>query len=471
VTRIPLLLLALIGGAPAHAAPQGDCADVSACRGAALEAAARGDYETFHDLAWRTVQKGRSNDPELMLLLARAQSLSGRPGDALVMLRRLAERGARPDVRTDDDFRRVRTLQGWAEVEALLTAGATEPPSTRETPTTPATAPTPDSTVEPKSAAEKSEARTTPSPLANAATRVNVRPRTPTKTSRTDAAWADNELRVSGASLATMGLAHDSVSRRFIVGDPSVNKLVVVDEVFNRVNDLVGAASGGFFGLRALEIDGRRGDLWVANSGAERRPAVHKLQLVSGRVLFELPLPADFGDAFFEDLAVASSGAVLIVDSRGRRLLRVPPGGRVFEGALEDASLAGARSVAPVNDRIAYVANGGGLIRADLQDGTATAVQIARGARLDGAVLEGLKRIRWHGGALVAVRADADGTCRILRIALNKAGTRVTSVEVLDADAAMPDPTAAAVDKGVLFYLTQENGASIVRRLALERGR
>jgi hypothetical protein len=50
-----LLLLALIGGAPAHAAPQGDCADVSACRGAALEAAARGDYETFHDLAWRTV--------------------------------------------------------------------------------------------------------------------------------------------------------------------------------------------------------------------------------------------------------------------------------------------------------------------------------------------------------------------------------------------------------------------------------
>ena len=48
----------------------------------------------FHDLAWRAVQKGKPNDPDLMLLLARAQSLSGRPGDALVMLGRIVDLGA-----------------------------------------------------------------------------------------------------------------------------------------------------------------------------------------------------------------------------------------------------------------------------------------------------------------------------------------------------------------------------------------
>ena len=85
-----------------------------------MDAAAKEDYEAFHDLAWRAAQKSRPNDAELMYLLARAQSLSGRPGDALVMLRRLAQMGVATDVKTSDDFRRVRALPGWAELEALM---------------------------------------------------------------------------------------------------------------------------------------------------------------------------------------------------------------------------------------------------------------------------------------------------------------------------------------------------------------
>ena len=85
---------------------------------AGADAAARQDYNAFHDLAWRTLQAGPKNDPALMTMLARAQSLSGRPHDALVMLQRLAAMGVATDAATSDDFSGVRALPGWAELEA-----------------------------------------------------------------------------------------------------------------------------------------------------------------------------------------------------------------------------------------------------------------------------------------------------------------------------------------------------------------
>src|SRR5215831_20872932 len=87
------------------------CSDVASCRTDAEAAAARHDYETFHDLAWRAVQKGKANDPALMFLLARAQSLSGRPDDAIVMLGRIADLHAPVDL-TLADFDRARQRPG-----------------------------------------------------------------------------------------------------------------------------------------------------------------------------------------------------------------------------------------------------------------------------------------------------------------------------------------------------------------------
>src|SRR5439155_18160970 len=94
------------------------CTEWHDCRQLALAAADRGDFETFHDLAWRAVQTGPPKDPALMYLLARAQALSGRPHDALVMLHRLAEMGVPSDAATNDDFVRTRQLPGWPDVSA-----------------------------------------------------------------------------------------------------------------------------------------------------------------------------------------------------------------------------------------------------------------------------------------------------------------------------------------------------------------
>src|SRR5258708_1863999 len=108
---VPLVLLAALAGRPAAPSATGlqsardfGCTEWHDCRRLALAAADRGDYETFHDLAWRAVQTGPPKDPALMFLLARAQALSGRPHDALIMLQRFAEMGVPSDVSASDEF-------------------------------------------------------------------------------------------------------------------------------------------------------------------------------------------------------------------------------------------------------------------------------------------------------------------------------------------------------------------------------
>ncbi len=54
--------------------------------------------------------------------------MSGRPGDALVMLKRLAAMGVVTDAATNNDFERVRALPGWAELEGK-TSGTTPSPA------------------------------------------------------------------------------------------------------------------------------------------------------------------------------------------------------------------------------------------------------------------------------------------------------------------------------------------------------
>src|SRR5512144_3196398 len=112
---LTVLLASFLVGQPA---PSPQCNDWKSCRDLAEAAAASHDYETFHDLAWRTMQLRRTNDPDVMYMLARAQSLSGRPHDALVMLGRIVDMRVATDADTNPDLARVRALPGWPELQA-----------------------------------------------------------------------------------------------------------------------------------------------------------------------------------------------------------------------------------------------------------------------------------------------------------------------------------------------------------------
>ena len=424
----------------ALASPQTpECADAASCREAAEDAAARGDYETFHDLAWRAAQKGRPNDPALMTLVARAQSLSGRPGDAIVMLRRLAQMGVALDASTSDDFRRVRALPAWPEVEALLAGGA-KPLPVAETVPEPAAV-----RSAPPEMKAVDEAPAVDAPVRDAPARDVPAPE-------------EEALPDLLASIQPAGLAYDVVSRRFIVGDRRQNKLVIFDDVFKRATDMIGAESAGFFGVAAVEIDGRRGDLWVANSSAVRGASLHKLQLVSGRLLFELAVPADLGPTLFVDAAVLGDGRVLLLDTSGRRLLATTVAGRAFQ-RVAGVDVESATSVAASGGGVAYVAHRDGVLRVDLA---------SRAVAPLGDAPAGLLRIRADRGALIGVQT-ADAGHRIVRVRLNAAGTRVTGVDVLDGAAAMLDPSGMTVADGIVCYIVSAQQAPAIRRIKARR--
>jgi hypothetical protein len=441
-----VLLVVLLAAHPQdRTAPAAQCATWQACRDLALEAAASQDYERFHDLAWRAVQRGPRNDPALMILLARAQSLSGRPGDALVMLQRLATMGIATDAATSDDFQRVRNLPAWPEFERTL-AGTKPPDASAGAPAAPSGAAAP--------------AASAKAPTADAAA------------SSTDAGEA---LRFTTLRFVPAGLAYDAVSDRFIVGNGADRKLTVVDEASQRVANLAGAQSAGFGEIAALEIDPHEGDLWVVSRASAAdgsrdggaASTLHKLQLISGRVLYAIESPKE-GSARFVDVAVSPRSTVFVLDEGGRRVLRVAPKSKVLEVAarLDAPRLA---SVAPESDTVLYIAHAGGLLRVDTAARQVTAVS----TRGDVDVSR-LTRIRWHRGALVGIQQRGDGACRVVRLRLDAAGRTVAGREVLDDDLRMSDPTAAAFSGDVLFYLVDaQAGASpmdvqtIVRRVTV----
>jgi hypothetical protein len=406
-----VFVLLLLLQAPAQA-PAAGCAGAADCRARAEAAAVAGDFETFHDLAWRAAQKAKPNDPESMALLARAQSLSGRPGDALVMLGRLADLGVPTDAITNDDYRFVRLLPGWPALEARLTG---------------------------KPAPEALLAPSEPAPPAPSAS-----PSPP------------DSLTFDSSGVDPLGLAHDAVSRRFVLGDRKAGRLLVIDEVSHHLVNYVSAASAGFYqDLTGFALDARRGDLWVvsANGDAgESVSALHKLQLVSGRGLLEVKTAPAAAPVRLVDVTVAPDGTVYALDTIDSRIFRLRPGGRALESVMRlDARQPTALTAA--DDRVLYVAAEKGLVRVDLAAHSAVPVKSAE-------ELTRFESLAWRAGSLIGVERVAASSL-IVRIALDPAGTRAQPRHVLAASA---DATVGALAGDAYYYLA---GEGVIRRIPL----
>jgi hypothetical protein len=475
-------------------APQTDCKDWKSCQQMALEAAGRQDYDAFHDLSWRAVNAGPRNDPALLTMLARAQSLSGRPHDALVMLQRLATMGVVTDAGTNDDFARVRALPAWAAFEAALagkSVTATAPSAAAPKVDAPKVdAPKVDAPkVDPAPATAGTTARTpleappakppakeepppvnkdaalskkeTPAAKKEAAARTAPTGKAPAPEPR-GAKPAAAPLSFSSAGITPSGLAYDGVSSRFIVADGRDRRLLVLGERSGRLSSLAGI-DAGFGEITALEIDAREGDLWLVSTN-DGTSTLHKLQLISGRVLASIPLPDDLGEARFRDVAVTPLH-VLVLDSAGRRVFRAAKKGKsldlVARLAASDVS-----TLAPASDTTAYAAYDRGVLRVDLATKSLSVVEPGS-ARVD---LSGVTWMRWHRGSLVAIQRATDGALRLIRMRLDDSGRSVKSVEEIDDTLSPAGPTAATLTDAALYCLTTNGNTEevVVRKLVLK---
>jgi hypothetical protein len=455
--------MALLLAAVAEAGAQGveraatACTAWRECQAQALDAEARGDFETFHDLAWRTMQRRGAQDPEVMRLLARAQAVSGRPHDALVMLRRIAEGGTSPaEALTDERFTRTRALPEWARVEALIAAIPAPPAMPLPEPTPPST-PTAKIAVPPAAAAAAGtppQATFTPEVL----------------------------LRLGRRNIVPGGVAHDSASGRVLVGNRFGRSVITISERLQTSMDLTRAASAGFHEVLAIAIDARRGDLWVASAstnseggtrqaaGAEPTAALHKLQLVSGRPLATIAVETGGRQARITGLAVTPGGAVLMLDGEEGRLWSLPANGRTVTLAATLALRNPAGLAIDERGQHAFVAHDEGVSRLVLATGAVHPVAAPEGVSVLGA-----ESLEWHGGSLVALQRASDGTRQLVRWRLNRRQTAISGVDILDPLVeTCQGGSAAAISKKDVYYLAAEAGAGtndqcalVVRRLRL----
>ena len=150
----------------------------------------------------------------------------------------------------------------------------------------------------------------------------------------------------------------------------------------------------------------------MTSSEANGLASIHKLQLVSGRVLARLDVPESLKPIAISDFAVLDSGGLLLLDSAGGRLVPVKSVAGPFERAIP-LKVTGAASLATAEGKV-YVAHERGLSVVDLADGRVIEVAAPKGASLGG-----LRHIRCTRGTLLSLQKDGDFT-RIVRIRLSR---------------------------------------------------
>jgi hypothetical protein len=451
-----------IGGSARQATATSECQSWADCRSRALEAEAASDYERFHDLAWRAMQKRGASDADVMLMLARAQTLSGRPHDGLVMLRRIAELGVAPtDALTSDAFARARALPEWPDVAQLISSTATKPAPSVAAGATPG-----------------SRRRSTRTRATDLAAAVSPGTSSPVGAQQGPSLAADagtppeEAIRLQLRNIVPAGLAHDVASGRLLVGNRLGRSVITISERLKTAMDLVRADSAGFLDVLAIAIDARRGDLWVASardggnadSNAAPTAALHKLQLVSGRPLLKLPI--DTGDlpARFTDLSVTPSGAVFLLDQAGGRVWKLAP------GKQDPALVTTLDLVEPIAlaiddaERHLYVAHQDGLSRVSTSGTNPVPVNAPEGMDLSK-----IENLNWYRGSLVGIERGPDANRRLMRWHLNPRGTSIARVETIDP--AIPTAgrggTATVSGKDVYYLAAEPESSSHDASLAL----
>lgn len=239
------------------------------------------------------------------------------------------------------------------------------------------------------------------------------------------------------------GLVATGVAANPRTGDvyvSSVRERKIVRRTRNgHVSDFIRPAQDGFLGGGGLAIDARRGLLYASTSAVPfivdyqkedaGKSGVFAFDLKTGKTVRQVWLTgADAGQHFLNNMVVQRDGTVLVSDSAAPSVYRWRPGRDALELLPWSKPFRSTQGLALSSDeKTLYLTDwSDGVWAVNLASGERRLVEGPAGVWLGG--LDGLTPVR-DGFVAVQIGIKPD---RLLRLHLDRAGTKITSVDVLE---------------------------------------
>jgi len=206
-------------------------------------------------------------------------------------------------------------------------------------------------------------------------------------------------------------------------------------------------------GLSGIAIDAPRHLLWLSSTSTTQTP--NRLTAFRGLVALDLDTLREVrrvavtneGSPF--DLAVGPDGTVYASESQRGLVYRLGPNDQALSILVRRGALTSPQGLVQADGKRLYVADYAmGVMVVNLADGSVAPLPSAAGTMLDG--VDGLVGYR---GDLIAIQ-NGTSPRRILRLALDGAGTTILRAEVLESEAAgWGEPTLGVIRDDSLLYV------------------
>ena len=269
-------------------------------------------------------------------------------------------------------------------------------------------------------------------------------------------AGAEIAVRIPRRGLITEGLAYDGKTKSWFVSSARKGVVLRIDR-----RGVAHEFASGPHGLSGMGIDARRRLLWACSTAFPRvesykkddpsDPSVIAFDLATGAQKQRVKLD---GDAFCDDMTVGRDGTLFVSDSNGA-LLRLRPEATSFKVLVPRGTIRSPQgSVLSANERILYVSDYGGPIRAvDVASGDVAPLRMPADFQFMG--IDGLTR---HGRDLIAVQNGIEPH-RILRLRLAADGFGIERAEILEMNHPLLDePTIGKVVGDRYYFIGASQG-------------
>ena len=254
------------------------------------------------------------------------------------------------------------------------------------------------------------------------------------------------------------GISHDSAGGVWYLASVRHRKVTRVTRGGAAV-DIVREGQDGLWAVLGVRADPGTGTLWVTTAAVPQmagylpadngRSGIYAFDLASGRLKSRYLLPASSQGHLLGDLVVAPNGDVYATDSQDPVIWRVVKGSDQVQEFLRHPlfrSLQG--PVLHPSGRTLYVADySHGVLAVDLNTRQVTALPTP--PRTTALGIDGLV---WYDGGLIGVQ-NGVAPARIVRLALDRQGGRITAIRLLDRHAAATEPTIGTVWGKSFFYV------------------